>query len=107
MTQPHGDDQIKELFSHDWADVGKGMRKQKGTFENLVYENALGVVTTIWSYLEATRSKVIEGIIIAQGHHNPHLQRLWLGHRQKVGSKAMRSLWRKTPQHLVQIREHT
>lgn len=52
------------------------MRKQKGTFENFVYENALGVVTTIWSYLEATRSKVIEGIIIAQGHHNPHLQRL-------------------------------
>lgn len=46
------------------------MRKQKGRFENVVYENASGVVTTIWNYLEATRLKVIKGIILPEDTTN-------------------------------------
>lgn len=65
MTQPRGHDQIKELFSHYEAEVGKGMRKQKRKIRKFVYEDALGVVTTLWNSSEATRSKGIEGIIYA------------------------------------------
>lgn len=82
------------------------MGKQKGRFENFVYGNALGVVTTLWNYLEAIRSKVNWKNYIALRNYEPHLQRLWWGHRQRVGSKAMQILWRESPEALVQIREH-
>lgn len=62
MTQPRGHDQIKELFSHYEAEVGKGMRKQKRKIRKFVYEDALGVVTTLWNSSEAIDQKELKGL---------------------------------------------